>query len=301
MRSNSANTPLVSVVMAAYNHRDFVSVAVDSILKQSYPRVELIVVDDFSTDGTRELLMEYERNKKIKLIQNKENLGVVRSLQIGIDVASGVYLVPHASDDISASSRIESQVAAIRRRSDIGFVCGSIRKIGTDGIVLEELPSRPRRIEYSFKDFIQGTATVHAVACMYRLDIVRRVQLNCDIPFEDIQLYWGVTKQGYVGVLDEFIHAVDYRIVPGSLGKKKRFMYQGALVLAEMYKSESQIGDYVSRVKASYLTTLAKDGRKEALRFLLENYQDIKCSHLIRPVLAICMPKWFVRRLSRKF
>lgn len=91
---------LISIVIPVYNRKDIVSKSVDSALKQNYPNFEIIIVDNNSTDGTFEFLIEkYGNEPKIKLFQNNTNVGPVRNWIRGIEEARGDYVKLLFSDD----------------------------------------------------------------------------------------------------------------------------------------------------------------------------------------------------------
>ena len=115
----------VSIVMASYNRKDYIKLAVDSILNQTYKDFEFIIIDDCSTDGTREILEDFaQKDCRIKLIKNKENKGLIYNLRLGLSQANGEYIVRMDDDDIAYAERIEKQVKFMDENPEI-TVCGS--------------------------------------------------------------------------------------------------------------------------------------------------------------------------------
>ena len=97
----AAELPLVSVVMATYNGERFIGAQLNSILEQTYPNLEVIIVDDGSTDGTANLLKQYaERFNNIRLFFNEQNIGYVRNFEKGMLLAAGEFLALSDQDDI---------------------------------------------------------------------------------------------------------------------------------------------------------------------------------------------------------
>lgn len=117
----SAARPLVSVVMCTYNSGAAVLEAVDSVLAQTYARVELVVVDDGSTDGTPERLRTY--GDRIRLLE-QANGGIARARNAGMDAARGDYLAWFDHDDICEPQRIEWQLACMQQRPEL-VLCSS--------------------------------------------------------------------------------------------------------------------------------------------------------------------------------
>ena len=100
-------TPLVSVLMAARNAEAYVEEAIGSLLAQSWTHLELIVVDDGSTDSTNDRLAALaERDPRIRILINETNLGLAASLNRAIDVARGDLLARMDADDIAVPDRL---------------------------------------------------------------------------------------------------------------------------------------------------------------------------------------------------
>ncbi|BAJ01446.1 glycosyltransferase family 2 protein [Shewanella violacea] len=98
----------VSVLLSAYNAEDFIEKAIKSILEQSYNNLELIVINDGSTDGTLSIINKFN-DPRLVLI-NRENKGLTKSLNEAIDIATGEYICRQDADDYSYKNRIETQL-----------------------------------------------------------------------------------------------------------------------------------------------------------------------------------------------
>lgn len=107
----------ISVVMAVYNGDKYVQEAINSILSQTYPHFELIIVNDGSTDQTRGIL-DAIHDHRVKIIHAEQNQGAAASLNLGIDHAQGQWIAIHDADDISAPTRLEEQVNYLQAHPD---------------------------------------------------------------------------------------------------------------------------------------------------------------------------------------
>lgn len=124
----------ISVVMAAYNAEKYLREAMDSILAQTYEDLELIVLDDKSTDGSLAILKEYAaRDPRVVVLENEENMGLTKSLNKGLAVAKGEYIARMDADDISVPDRFEKQVAFLDSHPDYTFVSCIGRYIDEEG------------------------------------------------------------------------------------------------------------------------------------------------------------------------
>lgn len=112
--------PKISVVMSAYNEEKYVKDAIESILAQSYGDYELIIINDGSTDRTREIVESF-KDPRILLV-NQENRGLIRSLNRGIGMARGEYIARHDADDISRPERFAAEAAYLDLHGDVALV-----------------------------------------------------------------------------------------------------------------------------------------------------------------------------------
>jgi hypothetical protein len=142
-----ANQPSVSIVLATYNRRDWLRLAMDSVLDESYPNLELLVMDDGSTDGTPELLEEYSRRHPPERFRfsRHENMGQARTLNRGYEMARGEILGYLSDDDLLARGAVARLIAELRADPDAVAVYPGYRMIDGDGEIVDTV----RPIEYS--------------------------------------------------------------------------------------------------------------------------------------------------------
>ena len=120
----SKNRYRISVVMPNYNTPiDYLKTAVESILSQTYKDFEYIIVDDRSTDDSYEYLKSLT-DPRIRVIRNKNNLGITKTLNVGFDLAQGEYIARMDSDDIALPDRLETQLRFMDDHPDV-IVCGA--------------------------------------------------------------------------------------------------------------------------------------------------------------------------------
>lgn len=107
--------PLVSVIMTAYNSEKTISYAIESILNQTHQNIELVVVDDRSSDGTAKVIQGYcEADRRVKLMMTKNNSGPYIARNAALQVCRGEYIAIHDADDAALPDRISIQVAAMQ-------------------------------------------------------------------------------------------------------------------------------------------------------------------------------------------
>ena len=123
-------TPRVSAVMSAHNDAQHVEAAVRSILGQAFRSLELIVIDDGSTDATPEVLDRLAREDGRLRVVHQDNTGLTRALIRGCELARGEFIARQDSDDWSHPLRIAEQVALLDSDPGIGFVSCAVRYVG---------------------------------------------------------------------------------------------------------------------------------------------------------------------------
>src|SRR3989344_1456117 len=115
--------PKISVIMSVYNGMPYLEQAAESVLNQTYKNFEFIIVDDASTDDTLKYL-KLLKDRRIKLIRNKKNLGLAASLNIALRQAKGDYIARMDADDISYPERLDIQLKFLTKNKSIDL-CGS--------------------------------------------------------------------------------------------------------------------------------------------------------------------------------
>lgn len=121
--------PLVSVIIPCYNCEKYVLIAVESILQQSYSNMEIIIVDDCSTDGTYSILKQIaQKDDRIKLLKHDINRKLIYTLNEMIDIASGEFIARMDADDIAANNRIEEQLEYMINDKECA-VCGTSMEV----------------------------------------------------------------------------------------------------------------------------------------------------------------------------
>ncbi len=114
--------PKVSVIMPVYNNEKFLFHSINSILNQTFDDFEFIIIDDGSTDHSLEIINSF-KDKRIKIITNKNNLGISKSLNLGLEHSLGKYIARMDGDDVSVKNRLEQQIYFMERNKDIS-ICG---------------------------------------------------------------------------------------------------------------------------------------------------------------------------------
>lgn len=119
----------VTVLMPVYNGECYLRETIDSVLNQGFCDFEFLIINDGSTDHTREIVLSYS-DDRIRLVDNEQNIGLVASLNKGLDMIDTEYIARMDADDLWDPSKLEKQIALLDSRPEIGLCGTSIRKFG---------------------------------------------------------------------------------------------------------------------------------------------------------------------------
>lgn len=153
------NNPKISIIMSTYNDEKTIKEAVNSILNQDYSEIELLVMDDSSTDRTLEILERFTDNR-LKIFKNPTNIGLTKSLNILIEHSDGDYIARQDADDISLESRIRLQINFMLK-NNLSVATTRAYKKDMTGIIPRFSYLFPYKYITKFKNpFIHGTLMI---------------------------------------------------------------------------------------------------------------------------------------------
>jgi teichuronic acid biosynthesis glycosyltransferase TuaG len=136
----------VSIVTPAYNAAAYLPQTIDSVVRQTYGRWEMLVVDDCSTDRTRSIVEDHSaRDARVRLIAQARNGGPARARQAAIEAASGRYIAFLDSDDCWLPAKLERQLDFMQR-SGVAFSFTAFRRVSADGSMLGRVIGVPARL-----------------------------------------------------------------------------------------------------------------------------------------------------------
>jgi Glycosyl transferase family 2 len=186
----------VTVVMPVYNAEPYVTEAITGVLNQSYRDFELIVVDDGSSDDTRDAIAAF-RDDRLVVVEHHENCGVAAALNTGLQLARGEYIAVQHADDVSLPQRLAAQVAVLDRHPEIVIVGSSYELIDASGAALGRKMPPTSDAAIRWRAFFMtpfGHPTV-----MFRIDLVHTCGLAYEpglVPAEDYGLWSKILAHG---------------------------------------------------------------------------------------------------------
>ncbi len=128
-------SPLVTVICVCYNHARFVTDALDSVVNQTYPNVELIVIDDGSTDGSGKVIKKWmATHQDATLIMNGKNLGYCKTFNKAFQISKGTFYIDLSADDVLMPRRIEEGVNLLEKSgADFGVTFSDAQYMDEQG------------------------------------------------------------------------------------------------------------------------------------------------------------------------
>lgn len=186
-------TPLVSVIMPAYNAAPFIKDAISSVIAQTVTDWELLVIDDGSSDDSRQIAAELAQgDARIQLLVNEQNMGVAKTRNRGIEMAKGQYIAFLDSDDVWYPEKLERQLEKMRREdAGIGYCSYGIIGVSGDKVRADYLVPETA----SYRDILKENY-IQCSAMLIRADIVKRFLFNTEFYHEDYILGLDMLRAG---------------------------------------------------------------------------------------------------------
>lgn len=250
--------PLVTYVIPSYNHARYIRQTIQSVLQQTYPNIELIVIDDGSSDESPQIIAELAREHGF-IFERQQNQGLSRTLNRAIAMARGKYFCTLGSDDIALHDKTEKQVRLMEQREDIGVCGGNALTIDSDGMIVAKQKIHPYR-ELTFDDVFQFKPGIAASSAMIRMDALRKLGgYDPAIRLEDMYMWFKLTAANYrmAGLNDVLIY---YRKHATNTYKNHGFMYDNMMQTFAPYAQHPLYADVVRDYRNSMLIAIAKQG-----------------------------------------
>ena len=218
--------PLVSVNMPVYNGAAYIGQAIDSIVQQTYPHWELIVVNDASTDDTVQIVNAF-KDDRIKLIHNKKQLGLAHVRNVGVAASAGKYIAILDSDDVAGKDRLAVQVAFLESHPQHCLVCSWVNAIDANGVHISQQ-------RHAFADAELSTVLFFHNCIAQSSVMLRRSMLPDEAPYdpafppsEDYQLWVRMLRKHPAHLMQQTL--LHYRVHKANSSAKNRTVTDAAV------------------------------------------------------------------------
>lgn len=222
------NLPIVTVVCLCFNHEKFVLECLESIENQTYTNIELIVVDDFSQDGSVALIAEYLSNKPhITFLRNTLNLGSTKSFNQALRLAKGTLIMDLAADDVLLQTAIEDLVNGFQVScyDNLAAVYGNCIEISERGEKLnyffnvdgQEKVIQPIKTGDIYMDVIGSGKKTCSATALFRKEVYEKLKAYDEqLFYEDLDLWVRASRIYNFDFIDKIV--LKKRIVKNSMG-----------------------------------------------------------------------------------
>lgn len=208
---------LVTVLMSMYNTpEDELKESIQSILNQTYKNFEFLIIDDSCTDNSVEIVRSY-KDSRIRIVYNEKNIGLVKSLNKGIQLAKSDYIVRMDTDDIAHERRIEKQLEFIIKNPKYAIVSGKAQFFDDNGVYgLSYFSGEVRKA-----DLIFGNPFIHPAMIINKKALIDINGYPNYRRCEDYAMVMNMYANGYVGfVMNDTL--IKYRLDKNAYLKKKK-------------------------------------------------------------------------------
>ncbi|MDY7567729.1 glycosyltransferase [Pseudomonas sp. RTC3] len=196
----TGDQPRVTVIIASYNHGPYIEQSILSVLNQTYPHIELLVIDDGSKDDSVERIRRLQTRYGFDF-RVQQNQGLTHTLNDAIARSTGSLIAPFGSDDIMLPERIATQVAYMQDKPEVGICAGNIELIDAEGNLFPEKRQRRevpfRRLDFDDM-FLERKPYPPAPTLLIRREALEKVGgFDPDIRLEDLLIELKITHAGY--------------------------------------------------------------------------------------------------------
>ncbi len=259
--------------MPVYNAASYLKESIDSILSQSYTNLEILLLNDGSTDGSSDMIEAAAKaDKRVLSLGGTINYGLVTQLNNGIQAAKGKYIARMDADDIAPKERITLQVAFLEAHPEVGLCGGAVRMFGAGVDQVVVLPEKDNDIKQTL--FLQNPFFHPAVTL--RRSIINHHQLYYSESYmtaEDYHLWCEMSKVTSLHNLKEIM--LHYRIHPGQVTRVQDT--RGQQVTARIRREQMQLMGIKFEADEEEGFELLNSDRKYRF-FKLEDYKKVqKC------------------------
>lgn len=277
--------PLVSYIIPSYNHCRYIEQAINSVLQQTYDNIELIIIDDGSTDETKQVLKQYQYNPKVYIVFNESNLGQSATLNKALRIAKGDFIGFLPSDDWLSVNKVELQVKLfLKSPSSVGVIYGK-------GARVFDSSSGERKVVNTEYEMLRGNLAVELIKrgnFIYPITPLFRKECFDDFPpdesyrAEGEAIYQKIALKYEFDYVDEVVGFM--RDHPNNTGKMTDLMYEQNLRYLTEYFERTDLPPEVVSLKGYRIGKLKKI---KAMEFIISRKQFKKGRKLLSEALVL--------------
>ncbi len=303
--------PLVSVVMPAYNHGAYVESAVRSVWSMDYRPMELIVLNDGSTDDTLEILRRLEADSPIRmLVIDKQNEGICKTLNDGLGLANGKYITFLASDDEFVVGRQMLHIELLEANSsiDVAGCYGMKIIIDEKGNAKGGAVAQKQGCDDDFLSLVSFKSKFSLQGSTFKAEVVKKLRFDESLSYEDWDFFFRLILEYKLIYVPEV--SFRYRSLSTGLNRNMDSISNSRMSVVNKYKEHPRIREYgIRKFKSNCELMNARGyfqigGFKNARKWLFRSYLTFPSVSIEAMALAVkillgpnCVA--FARRVKR--
>lgn len=245
--------PLISVIIPTFNNDNYIKETINSVLNQTYTELEIIIIDDGSTDLTREIVNSFD-DKRIKYLFIENSGGPARPRNVGIQKATGKYIAFLDSDDIWLSDKIERQLAIFESDNSCDVIFGDAKTFG-EGVTEQEIIRSRYKYKNNCESFLYLGNFIPILTSICKKKSIENIQFNEEkyaVAIEDYLFWLDCAESGlrFKYLNHDFAR---YRIHPNQISKNQKKEIQKLILIYLKYLKKHKSIKYLISILKQYL------------------------------------------------
>ena len=226
---------LVTVYITNFNYGKYLEKSIQSVLKQSYKNLFLIIIDDNSKDNSKKILLNYKKKKNIKIFFNKKNRGLIRSANLALKHSKGNYILRLDADDYLHKNAIKDLIESIRDKKKAVMTFPNFYKINKKYKIISKY-SYKNKIDYDLYD-----KPAHGACCLIKISFLKKIGgYNETFDRQDGHYLWYsiLSSKKTISHINKFLFY--YRMHKDNLSKQKKKILLTRLKIINFFLKKKQ-------------------------------------------------------------
>ena len=291
------NNPLVSVLIPLYNHQNFVEFAIESVMNQTYKNIELIVINDGSTDNSDEKIQNLLKKYNFTYYK-QENKGLIFTIEKLRNLAQGKYISLLASDDAFVNNKIEVLVNYLENNPQYAMVYSNMYLMNIENQIVSKIKDGGETGSI-FDSLLYGSFFINSLTTLINKEIFMKYSYDKGY-IEDFQMWLKIAKDNQIGYVDEYLAL--YRIGNTlSLSSNISKMQMAEYEIISKYSNEPIFDEALRRWNIRWFGSFAKCDKIYAFKYFFiqnikfKNFLDIK---FYKALIKLFIPCFIYKRFK---
>jgi glycosyltransferase involved in cell wall biosynthesis len=287
----------IDVFLFSYNNERYVEKAILSVILQSEVKVNLVVIDDFSTDDSRSIIESLRLEFGFDVIYNVENKGLMHNVNLALKMIKSEFFTLHSSDDISRKGRFSFEISCLSTHVDCAFIVSEMAIIGKRQAFDESSDLN----KFSLQDIFDLKVKTN-ISCTYRSVYLKDLLLNTSYISEEPQIFYKVLDKSNREFIKSNLILYDYRINENGLSSTKMLtMLEQNLELLALYQNGYNVSRMKKLIIFQKLLVLIDTNRFLSLMDFFNNFFNIGVKYKVLFLGKFFLPKSLKNKLKVYF